>query len=1232
MPRFRSLILLLNFVFLTHPAGAEKLTFQPPPIFIPDGFELEVAAAPPLVKHPMMACFDDRGRLFISETDGRNLEGPALEAEETRFIRMIEDTDGDGVFDESTIFADKMVMPEGALWLDGALYVLSAPYLWRLEDTTGDGKADKREKLVGKFIVDGRPNQHGPYLGPCGRLYFTGGIFGYDLVGTDGSRIGKSGAGSVFSCRPDGSDLQVFGQGPLNPVEVAFSPEGELFSTAAIFDNFGGRHDALIHWIFGGVTVKQYGGPLLVKETGQRLPALSRWGQVAPAGLARYRGQAFGEEYKDNLFATHFNTRRMIRTQIERKGATFESHDQDFLVSTSTDFHPTDVIEDVDGSLLVIDTGGWLYFGCPTSKIAKPNITGAIYRVRRKGAAKIEDPRGARLAWDAEPDRLVEWLDDARPTVRDRAISALAKRGDAAVDALQNAVSSSDVARLRRNAIWALSRIGSPEAKAALRSAASDREPTVRHAAARSLGILGDASAAEALAEMIQDDQQHVARAAATALGQLQAPAAVPVLLEALARSDNDLFFKHALTYALISIGDFAATEKGLASESTQVRQASLIALDQMDRSSLTFEMVIPQLRSSDPQLRKTTVQMIGQRSGWAKQVVGVVQTWMSKSELSEEDSGLLTSLLTAFAEIVEVQAAMISALQSDQTPITTKNLILDAIAASSLEALPKRFDTAFQQLIASRHDVVVQQAVATMWAIDNDRLDARLQEIARDSQRPTALRLLALATVARHRQSLSDGDFELLIGQLDQSVLPVDRRRASEALASAELSPGQRDRLADQLGAAGPLELPILLGQFERGAAATVVNVDVQPATGHAHRGLAAFADDAHGKDALWNVWNPLLGDGMPILNTSGGFYSGLSLGSIDGAELHSHDARQFDLLIGDFVYNGKIGGGGQHQEFQNRFSISGLQPDRKYDIYYYGSTHPKTEHRGSQVTVRHAGGESTLTTVGVKDEERSYQDGKTHVLFRDVRPQKDGTVDFTWTAGSHETHGNFGIFNGLTIVTAPPPGAVDEALGLRLVGSLAESPGLTTIEPARLGTLLDRFSGKVADEGKVLVKQLLEERQEKVKTLETLLPKLAGGHPDRGREVFFSKKAACYTCHRAGEQGGEVGPDLSRIGQIRTHRDLAESILFPSLTIVNGYELFSINDVKGRVFDGIIHRETPTAIVLRKADASEVRVDREDIDFMQRLTKSIMPDGLDQTISTEQLRDLIAFLKSQK
>src|SRR5207245_3960304 len=119
--------------------------------------------------------------------------------------------------------------------------------------------------------------------------------------------------------------------------------------------------------------------------------------------VIRYESRVFGSEYQDNLFVCYFNLHKVSRHVLEPNGATFTTKDSDFLTSDNLDFHPTDVIEDADGSLLVIDTGGWYKLCCPTSWLHKPDVLGAIYRVRKTGAPRVDDPRGLKLPWATIP-------------------------------------------------------------------------------------------------------------------------------------------------------------------------------------------------------------------------------------------------------------------------------------------------------------------------------------------------------------------------------------------------------------------------------------------------------------------------------------------------------------------------------------------------------------------------------------------------------------------------------------------------------------------------------------------------------------------------------------------------------------------------------------------------------------------------------------------------------------
>src|SRR5262245_37839485 len=432
------------------PGESAKSLFQLPP-----GFVIEKVAEAPLVEHPMMACFDERGRLFIAESAGQNLPAKELIKTPPNFIRVLDPADESGRFHKGHVFADKLTFPMGVLWHEGALYTCSSGALWKLEDTKKTGVADKRTELVKKFGFTGNAaDVHGPFLAPDGRLYWCEGRHGHEIQRPDGTTL-KGKAARIFRCRPDGSDIEVVcGGGMDNPVEIAFTPEGEPFATVNILHARPARGDGIIYAIEGGVwpyhdVYKEF------PQTGELLPAAADLGWVAPSGLMRYRSESLGKEYRNNLFSAQFNRSRIQRHIVERDGAGFKIKTEDFLVSSDKNFHPTDVLEDADGSLLVIDTGGWFRIGCPTSQIARPEIKGAIYRIRKKDARVVKDPRGLDITWDKlTPAALADLLDDPRFMVRERAIDLLSRRGADALPVLRNVLSRSASPRACRGALW----------------------------------------------------------------------------------------------------------------------------------------------------------------------------------------------------------------------------------------------------------------------------------------------------------------------------------------------------------------------------------------------------------------------------------------------------------------------------------------------------------------------------------------------------------------------------------------------------------------------------------------------------------------------------------------------------------------------------------------------------------------------------------------------------------
>src|SRR5262249_8470319 len=138
--------------------------------------------------------------------------------------------------------------------------------------------------------------------------------------------------------------------------------------------------------------------------------------------------------------------------------------------------------------------------------------------------------------------------------------------------------------------------------------------------------------------------------------------------------------------------------------------------------------------------------------------------------------------------------------------------------------------------------------------------------------------------------------------------------------------------------------------------------------------------------------------------------------------------------------------------------------------------------------------------------------------------------------------------------------------------------------------------------------------------------------GSVERGKAVFFSKKAACYSCHRAAGKGGNVGPDLSQVGRFRATRDLLESIVFPSPSIRPEDRPYIITPKKGKKTRGMIVRESAHHLYLRTSDLAEIRIARADVEEMTPSKVSLMPEGLEKTMTRQELSDLLEFLYNQR
>ena len=208
----------------------------------------------------------------------------------------------------------------------------------------------------------------------------------------------------------------------------------------------------------------------------------------------------------------------------------------------------------------------------------------------------------------------------------------------------------------------------------------------------------------------------------------------------------------------------------------------------------------------------------------------------------------------------------------------------------------------------------------------------------------------------------------------------------------------------------------------------------------------------------------------------------------------------------------------------------------------------------------------------------------------------------------------------------------STSEQVGLALVESLNRSSASANISADELSKLLGKYPPKVQTAGGELLKKLGVNLAEQKTRLTELAPLGAGGDAEHGRKIFFGKKAACANCHTVAALGGKVGPDLSAIGKIRNGGDLIEAIAFPSSSFARGFRSYTILTEQGKVHTGIISRQSADTVYLRTAELAEIRIARDTIEEMREAKTSVMPKGLDKTLSADELRDLIAYLRSRK
>lgn len=504
---------------------------------VPDGFSVELVASEPDIQNPVAMTFDERGRIWITES----FEYPRFEAGPGRDrIKILEDTNGDGTADKVTVFAEGLNIPSGIAVGHGGVWVANSPDILFLQDTDGDGKADKQEVVVTGF---GREDTHelpnSLSWGPDGYLYGLNGVFNHSHVKQNGKDFAFTCA--MFRIDPRTREFEIFAEGTSNPWGIAWDPEGSAFISACVIDH-------LWHITESGYYHRQ-GGPYPPFTWKIESIVDYKHQLAAYCGIEYFDSDAYPAEYRDRLYMGNIHGGCINVDEVARSGSTYRGKAApDFLTANDVWFMPVSQKIGPDGSLYVLD---WYdRFHCYQDARAFPDKVdrghGRLYRVRYNDTARAKSFDLAKESGD----ELVARLDSPNLFYRSMAQRVLNERADSATNKrLETLVFDATAAhKTRMHAIWALVGQGALD-PAFHRQLLDSPDASLRAWGVRAAGNFAEIEndLREKVASMSSDESADVLLQVAIAAGKIEGVDPMPIWVEVLANSGDDELIPHVV-------------------------------------------------------------------------------------------------------------------------------------------------------------------------------------------------------------------------------------------------------------------------------------------------------------------------------------------------------------------------------------------------------------------------------------------------------------------------------------------------------------------------------------------------------------------------------------------------------------------------------------------------------------------------------------------------------------
>jgi putative membrane-bound dehydrogenase-like protein len=542
--------------------GARPPTNAIPSLRVKSGFRVDVVAAQGMVAAPVAMAFDENGRLFVAEC--RNWPGSGNPFQQLGRIRILEDTDGDGNFDSSSVYAQDLPSPTALTCYSGGLFVAAGP------------------EII--FLKEGIETRRTVFSGFGGGTKSGQGVLNNLNWGLDNRIHGGSGGvgGNIVTGNMPGVEAI-----PLEDNDFAFDPGSQEFLLEAgaarsslCFDSAGRRFVGGLVWPFSRPIFEPrymernpfFAGPdariAIVSASTPiyrfKLPQPFKPGTVRPPpspgdtlepvwfkqarGAVLYRGSAFPSNYLENIFIPDTAGRVIHHAVLVENGLGYsavrpaDEQNSEFLFSTETNFCPMQVINAPDGALYVAD---WQNGG----------DSGRILRIAPAGFRSPKPPQLGK----AKMAELVTTFTNLNAWYRDTGARLLyEKRDPAAVALLTNMFNNSRLPLARLQALHALDGLGALREVQVVK-ALQDQDPRVRErAVVLAEKFTSSAAVWDQLGTMVYDPSIRVRYQLAFSLGQFQRPNRAGVVTELLSSFSENTWMQEAALSSLAQGGSQA--------------------------------------------------------------------------------------------------------------------------------------------------------------------------------------------------------------------------------------------------------------------------------------------------------------------------------------------------------------------------------------------------------------------------------------------------------------------------------------------------------------------------------------------------------------------------------------------------------------------------------------------------------------------------------------------------